>query len=121
MVDETLRALVSLRALNGDIGRLQMWFEQDVLDEYRWQEGFRVMRTNTAGRIRSAGWTLDFGIAAGDRLIHATVADLTQRLPEAERQHWVQHISTPPASRNFLVMRFGAGACIDDGEIREWT
>ncbi|HLQ32084.1 MAG TPA: hypothetical protein VK457_05310 [Chloroflexota bacterium] len=121
MVDETQRALVSLKALNGDIGRVQIWFEPAVLDKYRGQAGVRVMRTNTAGRIRSAGWTLDFGIADGDGLIHAPLSDVTQRLPEGEREHWAQHVSTLPASRNFLLMRFGGGACIDDGELRDWT
>jgi len=73
------------------------------------------------GRLRAAaGWTLDFGIAADDRLIHAAAADLAQRLPPAERQHWIEHVVAPPVSRNFLTMRLGAGSCIDDGEIRDW-
>jgi hypothetical protein len=121
MADETHRALVALRALNGDLGRLQMWFEPRVLDKYRAQSGTRVMRTNTAGRVRSSAWSLDFGIAEGESLIHASLADLTQRLPEGEREHWAQHVSAPATSRNFLLMRFGGGACIDDGEIRDWT
>ncbi|HVA26020.1 MAG TPA: hypothetical protein VMW62_16715 [Chloroflexota bacterium] len=121
MVDDTQRALVTLRALNGDMGRLQMWFEREVLDRYRGQAGVRVIRTDSAGRVRSQAWSLDFGISDNDRLIHASVADLSQRLPEAERDHWSRHISGPPASRNFLLMRFGGGGCIDDGEIRDWS
>ena len=121
MVDDTQRALVSLKAFNGDMGRLQMWFEHQVLDKYRGQGGTRVIRTNTAGRVRSPAWSLDFGISDDDRLIHASVTDLSQRLPEAERHHWSRHVSSPPVSRNFLLMRFGGGGCIDDGEIRDWT
>ena len=118
-MDDTLRALVWNRALNGDTARLQVWFEPAVLDKYR-QAGFKIMRTNTAGRVRSPSWSLDFGIAEGDAVIHATVSDLAQRLPESERDHWAQHAATPAASRNFLLMRFGGGGCIDDGDIREW-
>jgi hypothetical protein len=120
-LDEIHRALVSVRALNGDLSRLQMWFEAGVLDKYRGQAGVRVIRTNTAGRVRSTAWSLDFGIAADDSLIHAAAADLGQRLPESERAHWAQHVFAPPTSKNFLTMRFGGGSCIDDGEIRDWT
>lgn len=121
MVDETQQALVVRRALNGDLGRLQMWFTPQVLDVYRTRPGTRVIRTNTAGRVRAASWSLDFGIAGDDRLIHVTVDDLRQRLPEGERNHWAEHVHSPPASHNFLMMRFGGGACIDDGEIRDWA
>jgi hypothetical protein len=120
MNDDTQRALVWLKALNGDTGRLQLWFDPRVLDKYRAQSGVRVIRTNTAGRVRSSAWSLDFGISDEDRLIHASVSDLTQRLPEGEREHWSQHVATQPVSRNFLLMRFGGGGCIDDGEIRDW-
>src|SRR5919202_121547 len=90
------------RALAGDPGLVQVWFDQRVLDRYRAQSGFRVIRTNTAGRVQApAGWSLDFGIADDDRLIHAAAADLAQRLPQPERQHWASHLVTPPVSRNF--------------------
>ena len=98
-----------------------MWFEQQVLDKYRGQNGARVIRTNTAGRVRAQSWSLDFGISDDDRLIHASAADLSQRLPEAEREHWSQHAASLPASRTFLLMRFAGGGCIDDGDIRDWT
>jgi hypothetical protein len=119
-MDDTQRALVALKALNGDPSRLQMWFEPQVLDKYRAQSGVRVIRTNSAGRVRTPTWNLDFGITDDNRLIHATVSDLSQRLPEGERDHWAQHLFAPPASRNFLLMRFAGGGCIDDGEIRDW-
>ena len=121
MGEEPQRALLYLRVLGGDLGAAQVWFDQRVLDRYRAQAGSRVIRTNTAGRVRSpAGWSLDFGIADDDRLIHAAVADLAQRVPVAERQHWVDHLVTPPVSRTFLTMRLSAGSCIDDGEVRDW-
>jgi hypothetical protein len=120
--DEPRLAVLYLRVLGGDLGAAQVWFDQAVLDRYRAQTGFRVIRTNTAGRVRSpAGWALDFGIADDDRLIHASAGDLAQRLPPPERQHWASHVIAPPVSGNFLTMRLGAGSCIDDGEVREWS
>jgi hypothetical protein len=111
-----------LRVLGGDLGAAQLWFDQRVLDRYRAQPGWRVMRTNTVGRVRSAeGWSLDFGIAEGDQVLHASIADLTQRLPAAERQHWAQHLVTPAVSRTFLTMRLAPGSCIDDGELRDFA
>jgi hypothetical protein len=119
--DVPQRTLLYGRVLGGDLGIAQLWFDQRVLDRYRGQAGFRVIRTNTAGRLRApAGWTIDFGIAADDRLMHAAAADLAQRLPAAERPHWVAHLVALPVSRNFLTMRLGAGSCMDDGEIRDW-
>ncbi len=114
-------AMLYRKVLGGDFGVAQVWFDPRVLDRYRGQEGYRVLRTNSAGRLRaSAGWSLDFGIAADDRLIHAAAADLAQRLPPAERQHWIEHVVTPPVSPIFLTMRLGAGSCIDDGDVRDW-
>jgi hypothetical protein len=46
---------------------------------------------------------------------------VSQRLPPGERQHWGQHLLTPPISRNFLAMRLAPGSCIDDGDLRDWT
>lgn len=113
--------MLYLRVLGGDLGTAQVWFDQTVLDRYRGQPGWRVMRTNSAGRVRSpAGWSLDFGIAPGDGLIHAAAADLAQRLPAPERAHWTQHLHLPATSPAFLTMRLGAGSCIDDGDLRDW-
>ena len=109
------------RVLAGNLGAVHIWFDQRVLDRYRAQTGFRVIRTDSAGRLRSpAGWSLDFGIADADRLIHASAEDLAQRIPPPERQHWASHVITPPASRTFVIMRLGAGSCMDDGELRSW-
>jgi hypothetical protein len=110
-----------LRVLGGDLGAAHLWFDQSVLDRYRALPGWRVMRTNTVGRIRSAeGWSLDFGIGADDTLVHSSVSEVSQRLPPAERQHWAQHVVTPSASRNFVTMRLAPGSCIDDGDLRDW-
>src|SRR3954451_771094 len=115
-------ALMYRKVLAGETGLAQVWFRSGVLDRYRSLNGFRVIRTNSAGRIRAPGaWTLDFGIADDDALIHVSAADLAQRLPAAERQHWLAHIFAPPVSGTFLVMRLGAGHCMDDGDVRDWT
>lgn len=114
------RAALCLRVVGGDFGAVQLWFDRRVLERYRAQPGWRVMRTDTVGRVRSPeGWSLDFGIA-GQQLVHTSAADLNQRLPAAERQHWAQHSVTPAVSRTFLTMRLAPGSCIDDGELRDF-
>ena len=115
------RAALYLRVLGGTLALAQVWFDQRVLDRYRQRAGWRVMRTNTVGRLRSPeGWQLDFGIGDGDRVIHTSAEDLVQRLPASERQHWAQHVVTPSTSRAFLTMRLAPGSCIDDGDLREF-
>src|SRR5712691_5550356 len=100
------RVALYLRVLGGDFGAAQLWFDQRVLDRYRARPGWRVMRTNSVGRVRSPeGWQLDFGITDDDRLVHLSVVDLADRLPAAERQHWLQHLLAQPVSRNFLSIR----------------
>jgi hypothetical protein len=116
------RIALYLRVLGGDLGAAQVWFDQRVLDRYRAQAGWRVMRTDTVGRVQSSeGWSLDFGIPAGDALVHTSLADLTQRLPTTERRHWAQHLVTPAVSRAFLNMRLAPGSCFDDGDLRDWA
>ena len=114
------RILVFSKVLHGDLGAAQLWFDQHVLDKYRGLSGYRVIRTDSAGRVRSPAWSVDFGIAGGDTLIHLPAKDVAERLPEAERDHWRDHVQALPLSRNFLMMRIGGGACIDDGEVRNW-
>src|SRR5918998_813473 len=88
---------LALRVLNGDLGLAQLWFDARVLDRYVGLAGWRVMRTNTVGRVRAPdGTSFDFGIAEGDAVLHATATDLTQRLPASERQHWAQHLLALP-------------------------
>jgi len=111
-----------MRVLGGDLGAAHLWFDAHVLDRYREQAGWRVMRTNSAGRLRSPeGWSIDFGIAEADTLLHTSATELSQRLPATERQHWAQHVCTPAFSRNFLTMRLAPGSCIDDGDLRDWA
>jgi len=81
-----------------------------------------VMRTNTVGRVRSPeGWQFDFGIADADRLVHASVKELAERLPPAERQHWSHYLLAQPVSRNFLSIRVAPGSCFDDGDTAKMT
>ena len=115
------RAALYLRVLGGDLGAAQVWFDQHVLDRYRALQGWRVMRTNTVGRLRSPeGWSLDFGIGDDEAVVHTSASEISQRLPVGERQHWAQHVVTPAVSRNFLTMRLAPGSCIDDGDLRDW-
>lgn len=110
------------RALsNADPALLQVTFDQAVLDKYRQAAGFSVIRTNTAGRVsKEGGWSLDFGIGEGDRMIHASWTALTTGLPEAEREHWAAHADAPAMSDNFLRMQLAPVSCFDDGELRAW-
>ena len=115
-------ALVYGRVLAGTPGLAQVWFHAAVLDKYRGKAGVRVLRSNSAGRVRvQGGWNLDFGIADDDRIIHASAGDLAQKLPAAERRHWLNHVVGLPVSGTFLTMRLGAGHCIEDGDIRDWN
>lgn len=115
-----LRRLYRRALAAGDPGLAQVWFEASVLERYR-QAGYTIGRTDTIGRLqRQGGFSLDFGIADGDRLIHVAMADLLARLPEGEWEHWAEHAVGPPASENFLKTRLAPGSCIDDGEFRRW-
>ena len=109
------RALVS-----GDASSLQLFFEVAVLEKYRGVSGVSIVRTDTVGRVRKqGGWSVDFGIAPEEDMIHVPAASLFN-LPEAEREHWASHAVTLPASRMFLSMRLTPGSCFDDGELRQW-
>jgi hypothetical protein len=113
--------LLLRRVLGGAPQLAQLWFRAEVLDRYRSLSGYRVIRTNTVGRVRGPQWLVDFGIAgAGDALIHASAGDLAASLPEAERAHWAPYLETLPTSANYLMMQATRGACIDDGDVRAW-
>jgi hypothetical protein len=101
---------------------LQVGFEQGVLDRYRGNAAFQVMRTDTVGRVRKqGGWSLDFGIAPGDEVIHASWGALVTALPEDERAHWSGHTSPlVGVSEMFLRMLLSPSSCFDDGELRSW-
>ena len=103
-------------------GLAQVSFDVAVLDRYRETAGYSLIRTDTVARLKREGaWSIDVGIGADDRTIHACLQDLLQALPEEEGEHWAQHVLALPMSRNFLQMRLNPSSCTDDGEIREWT
>ena len=97
----------------------QLHFKASVLDKYLQQKGTSVSRTETVGRVKAATWSLDFGIAPGEATLHTSVAMLVQKLPEAERAHWLEHVADEGFSQNFLKMQ-SAHACVDDGGYRAW-
>jgi len=97
----------------------QLHFKVSVLDKYLEHKGTSVSRTETVGRVKAATWSLDFGIAPDEKSLHTSVALLTQKLPEAERVHWLEHIADGSFSQNFLKMQ-SAHACVDDGGYRAW-
>ena len=118
--EPVLRVAVRRSLARDDPSGLPLHFEAAVLDRYRSLAGYSIIRTDTVGRLRKeGGWTLDFGIAPGETLLHVTLGDL-QRLPEAEREHWSAFATALPSSRMFLQMRLAPGSCYDDGELRPW-
>lgn len=104
-----------------DASLVQVSFDIAVIEKYREASAFSLMRTETVGRIKREGsWTLDVGIGEEGETIHACVGELLNALPDSERDHWAQHVRALPMSNVFLQMRLAAGACIDDGELRDW-
>ncbi|WP_074949526.1 hypothetical protein [Alicyclobacillus macrosporangiidus] len=101
--------------------KAQVFFDAAVLNKYREAGGYRIIRTNTSGRIsKPGGWSLDFGISGeGDSILHIPVESLVHRIPEAEKSHWLAHLITLPVSANFLKGLIRPG-CLDDGDIRTW-
>ncbi|MEX2238097.1 MAG: hypothetical protein WEB00_11230 [Dehalococcoidia bacterium] len=114
--------LLYRRALrNGSAELLPVWFRSEVLDVYRGRPGCSVIRSRSAGRVKLDGaWSLDFGISADDTLIHVSWRDLHSRLPEKERNAWLEQIEAPPVSAAFLQMQMAPGSCFDDGEVEPW-
>lgn len=97
----------------------QISFDVAVLDAYLDKSDVRVTRTRTVGRVKAATWNLDFGIAPDEKTIHVTLGQLIQKLPERERDQWLQHVNGDRFSENYLKMQ-GSHACIDDGNLRGW-
>jgi hypothetical protein len=105
----------------GDAGRVPLYFHVAVIDRYRQLVGAQLLRTDSVGRVAVPGrWSLDLGVTPDERQVHLPVADLIERLPEGEREHWIEHLVEAPSSTNFLQMRMTTAACIDDGEPRRW-
>jgi len=120
-MSDVLKVLYRRALTNGDPALVQLTFDPAVLDRYRGDASYRVLRTNTAGRIaKTGGWSLDFGIGEGDAFIHASWQALIDRLPESERDHWAGYASGPHLSHNFVRMQLSPGSCFDDGELRTW-
>ena len=118
--EPVLRLAVRRSLAAGNPANLPVHFEAGVLQRYRGAAGFSMIRTNTVGRVKKeGGWTLDFGIAPDESLVHACAGDLLA-LPEDERAHWSSFATALPSSRMFLQMRLAPGACYDDGEVRQW-
>ena len=114
------RTLLCRRLLGGTPALAQVWFLARVLDKYRGVAGYKLVRTDTVGRLRGPQWTLDFGIAGeGDSLIHCSAADV-ERIPQTEHEHWAACATGLPLSANYTLMQLTRGACIDDGEVRAW-
>ena len=105
----------------GDAGRVHLYFHVAVIARYRRLAGAQLLRSDSVGRVAVPGrWSLDVGITHDERQVHLPAADLIERLPEGEREHWIEHLVETPSSANFLQMRMTAAACIDDGEARRW-
>ncbi len=99
----------------------QVSFDAGVLDKYRGQAGYSLIRSDAVGRLkREGGWSIDVGIGEEGRTVHAALGDLIHKLPEPEREHWAQHVVSLPLSQMYLQMRLSPGSCFDDGEIRSW-
>ena len=108
------------RAWN-DGALLPLHFRAAVLNQALQRSGAQVLRTDTVGRLLVPGRSaLDFGIVESDRLIHLRLGDLQGWLPDAERDHWLEHLVSPPLSRSLLWMQRAPGSCHDDGPIRKW-
>jgi hypothetical protein len=105
-----------------DPATLQLAFDAAVLDRYAADGAYQVMRTDSAGRVRKqGGWSLDFGIAGEDRIVHASWGALMNQLPASEREHWSAHATVAAAmSDNFLRMQLSPMSCFDDGDLRPW-
>ena len=95
----------------------QLVFRVSVLDKYL-QSDAKIQRTETVARVKTATWSLDFGIAPDEQTIHTSTA-LLSRLPEIERAHWLENLDESHFSSNFLKMQSGH-SCVDDGGFRNW-
>ena len=114
------RRLLARALAASDFGGLHLHFDVAVLDRYR-ERGASLVRTRTVGRVALPGrWSLDLGIAPGERQVHLPAGDLLDRLPAEEHTHWVAHFVGTPASERFIQMRMTSAACIDDGETVAW-
>jgi len=116
----TFQQLVKRALDNGKYDLIPIWFKSQVLDRYRGDLDSRILRTESAGRLRApGGWMINFGISPDDAYIHIPVS-AALGIPENHRDHWMEHLVCLPAGENYLRMTLTPGACIDDGRSREW-
>jgi hypothetical protein len=116
-----LRLLYRRAFASQDLLPAQVSFDAAVLEKYRGQAGYSLIRSNTVGRVkREGGWSIDVGIGAEGSTVHAALGDVIHNLPEPEREHWAQHAVALPMSQMYLQMRLSPGSCFDDGEVRPW-
>ena len=119
--DHVWRRTVARAVNSGDAAALPVHFRAAVLRHYL-ERGAKILRSDTVGRLIQPGKAvIDFGIVEDDTVIHLRFGDLVAVVPDAERDHWLDHLVSPPASRAYLQMTLQPGACHDDGPLREWT
>ena len=97
----------------------QLFFNVQVLDKYLQDANTTVSRTDTVGRVKTATWSIDFGIAPDENSLHTSLLLFTQKVPEREQEHWLSHLDDSRFSANFLKMQ-SAHSCVDDGGYRSW-
>ena len=120
---DAARRLLLARALSGRaaLDLYPVRFRAAVIARYRALPGATVIRTRNVGRVSvPRQWSLDVGIDDDAGEVIATLSDLAGRLPESERDHWLDHLAEEPGSAVFLRMQFAGAACIDDGEPEAW-
>ena len=62
----------------------QVSFDAAVLDKYRGQAGYSLIRSDTVGRVkRGGGWSIDVGIGEDGATVHAALGDVLHNLPDA--------------------------------------
>ncbi|HEX7056446.1 MAG TPA: hypothetical protein VF260_04515 [Bacilli bacterium] len=103
------------------INKIQLFFLSDVLKRYRENDGYKIIRTDTSGRLsKIGGWSLDFGISGeNDSFIHAAAETVVGRIPKSEHDHWLSYLVSLPVSANYIKGLVRPG-CLDDGPIRTW-
>ena len=94
-----------------------------MLDRYRESSAYQVMRTDTVGRVKKqGGWSIDFGIAPGERDDPRIVAGADDCA--AGRRAGALGVACGAAqfepSEMFLRMQLSPGSCFDDGDLRDW-
>jgi hypothetical protein len=121
-LSDFLKLVTRISLANADPALVQLSFDAAVIDRYRGDAAYQVIRTNSAGRVRKQGaWAIDVGIAPDERTVHASWQAIAHALPEAEREHWAAHAAPPSGfSDNFLRMQLSPGSCFDDGDVRTW-